>query len=253
MFADEKAENLRPPSEQPDPDAATKRLKALGALTTQASSFLVKRKASAGMIREVAAQLQAEKVATAEATKVARHGACVMRQPDEPPAVEVGSHLEVLDVIEEPEEDGSISKEYSQWVAVVVVAAADGTAAHKKPTATGQMRKVNTGWFLVRHEDGNNIAEEWLRLPGDAFNNNARGSWRVDLDFEASGDIEGGGGDGGDERVRGDSDGGGGGNGDEFEDESGKEESGDEPEYGDSSDEDEDADGGKASYDGSDV
>ena len=95
--------------------------------------------------------------------------------------------------------------------------------------------------------------EEWLRPPGDAFNNNARGSWRVGLDFEASGDIEGGGGDGGDERVRGDSDGGGGGNGDEFEDESGKEESGDEPEYGDSSDEDEDADGGKASYDGSDV
>ena len=27
----------------------------------------------------------------------------------------------------------------------------------------------------------------------DAFNNNARGSWRVDLNFEASGGIEGGG------------------------------------------------------------
>jgi len=74
---------------------------------------------------------------------------------------------------------------------VVVVAAADETAAHKKPTATGQMRKVNIGWFLVRYED--NGAEEWLRIPGDAFNNNARGSWRVDLDFEASGGIEGGG------------------------------------------------------------
>jgi len=36
---------------------------------------------------------------------------------------------------------------------VVVVAAADGTAAHRKPTATGQMRKVKTGWFLVRYED----------------------------------------------------------------------------------------------------
>ena len=59
------------------------------------------------------------------------------------PAVEVGSHLEVLALIEEPEEDSNVSKEYSQWVAVVVVAAADGTAAHKKPTATGQMRKVN--------------------------------------------------------------------------------------------------------------
>ena len=69
--------------------------------------------------------------------------------------------------------------------------------------------------------------EEWLRLPGDAFNNNARGSWRVDLDFEASGGIEGGGGGGGDERGRGDNGGGGGGNGDESEDD-------------DSSDEDED-------------
>ena len=108
---------------------------------------------------------------------------------------------------------------------------------HKKPTATGQMRKVDIGWFLVRYEDGG--VEEWLRLPGDAFNNNARGSWRVDLEFEASGGIEGGGGGGGDERGRGDS--GGGSNGDESEDESGKEESGDESEDGDSSsDEDED-------------
>jgi len=71
-------------------------------------------------------------------------------QPDEPPAVEVGSHLEVLVLIEEPEEDGSSSKEHSQWIAVAVVAAADGTAAHKKPTATRQMRKVNYGRFHVR-------------------------------------------------------------------------------------------------------
>ena len=69
--------------------------------------------------------------------------------------------------------------------------------------------------------------EERLRPPGDAFNNNARGSWCVDLDFEASGDIEGGGGSGGDERGRGDSGGGVGGNGSESEDESGKEESSD--------------------------
>jgi len=75
---------------------------------------------------------------------------------------------------------------------------------------------VNVGWFLVRYEDGS--VEEWLGLPGDAFNNSARGSWRVDLDFEASGGIEGGGGGGGDERGRGNS--GSGGNGDESEDES---------------------------------
>ena len=55
----------------------------------------------------------------------------------------------------------------------------------------GQMRKVNYGRFLVRYEDDG--VEEWLGLPGDAFNNNARGSWRVDLDFEACGGIEGGG------------------------------------------------------------
>ena len=30
-----------------------------------------------------------------------------------------------------------------------------------------------------------------MGLPGDAFNNNARGSWRVDLDFEARGGFEG--------------------------------------------------------------
>ena len=161
----------------------------------------------------------------------------------------MGSHLEVLVLIEEPEEDGSSSKEYSQWVAVVVVAVVDGTVAHKKPTATGQMRKANTGWFLVRYEDDG--VEEWLRLPGDAFNNNARGSWRVDLEFEASGGIEGGGGGGGDERGRGNS--GGGGNGDESEDKSGKEESGDESEDDDSSDEDEDEDGDGRSYDGSDI
>jgi len=143
---------------------------------------------------------------------------------------------------------------------VVVVAAADGTAAHKKPTATGQMRKVSIGWFLVQYEDGG--VEEWLRLPGDAFNNNARGSWRVDMDFVASGGIEGGGGGSGDERGRGNT--GGGGNGDESEDESGKEEeSGGESEDGDSSDEDEgedgdevedeDEDGDGGSYDASDV
>ena len=64
-------------------------------------------------MREVAAQLQADKAAAAEATEVARHDACALRQPDEPPAVEVGSHLEVLVLIEEPEEDDSTPKEYS--------------------------------------------------------------------------------------------------------------------------------------------
>jgi len=43
VYADEKAEKPRPPSEPPVPDAATKRLKTLGALTIQASSLLAKR------------------------------------------------------------------------------------------------------------------------------------------------------------------------------------------------------------------
>ena len=66
------------------------------------------------MMREVAAQLQAKKAATAEATEVARHSAYALRQSDEPRAVEVCSHLEVLVLIEEPEEGGGISKEYSK-------------------------------------------------------------------------------------------------------------------------------------------
>jgi len=74
---------------------------------------------------------------------------------------------------------------------------------------------------LVRSLDEDGGVEELLRLPGDAFNNSARGSWRVDLDFEASGGIEGGGGGGGDERGRGSSVGGSGGNGNGSEDEGG--------------------------------
>ena len=113
------------------PNAATKRLKTLGALAIQASSLLSKRPASAEVMREVAAQLQADKAAAAEATEVARHDACALRQPDAPLAVEMGSHLEVLVLIEEPEEDGNTSMVYSQWVAMVVVAAADGTGRYR--------------------------------------------------------------------------------------------------------------------------
>jgi len=64
----EKKEKLRPPSEPPDPNAATKRLKTPGTLKIQASSLLAKRQASAGVMREVAALLQAEKAAAAEGT-----------------------------------------------------------------------------------------------------------------------------------------------------------------------------------------
>jgi len=78
---------LRPPSDSPVPSAATKRLKTLRTLTIQVSSSLAKRQASAGVMREVAAQLQTEKAAAAEATEVARHDAFALRQPDEPPAV----------------------------------------------------------------------------------------------------------------------------------------------------------------------
>jgi len=70
MFADEKAEKLRQPSQPSVPNAATKRLKTSETLTIQASSSIAKRKASAGVMWEVAAQL-AEKAAAAEATEVA--------------------------------------------------------------------------------------------------------------------------------------------------------------------------------------
>ena len=66
MFSDEKAKKPLPPSEPPVPDAATRRLKTLGALTIPANSLLAKRQASARVMREVAAQLQAEKAAAAE-------------------------------------------------------------------------------------------------------------------------------------------------------------------------------------------
>ena len=46
------------------------------------------------------------------------------------------------------------------------------------------MLKLNLGWFFVRYEDDR--AEEWLRLSNASFNNCARGSWRVDLDFDAA-------------------------------------------------------------------
>ena len=95
----------------------------------------------------MAAQLQADKAAAAEATEVARHDACALRQPDKPPAVKVGSHLEVLVLIEEPEEGGSSSKEYSQWVAVVVVAAANGRrrwARCARSTSAGSLCGMRT-------------------------------------------------------------------------------------------------------------
>ena len=81
-------------------------------------------------------------------------------------------------------QDDGTSKDYSQWLAVEVIAAADGAAVYKKATASGQMRKLYLGWLLVRCEDGG--VEEWLRLPGNAFNSNALGSWRIDLDFNAA-------------------------------------------------------------------
>ena len=82
------------------------------------------------------------------------------------------------------EKDDGTSKDYDQWLAVEVVAAADGTAAYQKATATGQMRNLNLGWFFMRYEDDG--AEEWMRLSDASFTTRARGSWRVDLDFEAT-------------------------------------------------------------------
>ena len=134
-------------------------------------------------MRALAGKMQNERAAAAESEDAARHDENALGQPEEPPAVKAGSRLEVLVLVTCAQDDGT-SKDYDQWLAVEVVAAADGTAAYKKATATGQMRKLNVGWFFVRYEDDG--AEEWLRLNEASFNNRARGSWRVDLDFEAT-------------------------------------------------------------------
>ena len=146
----------------------------------------------------------------------------------------------MLVLIEEPEEDGSISKEYSRWVAVVVSRRLTGLPRTRSRRRRARCTRQTPAGSLCGTRT--TAWRSWLRLPGD-INNNARGSWRVDLDFEASGGIEGGGGGGGDERGRRDSGGGDGGNGDEPEEESGKEENGDESEDDDSSDDFVDLDG----------
>ena len=46
-------------------------------------------------------------------------------------------------------QDNGTSKDHNQWQVAEVIAAADGTAAYKKATASGQMRKLNLGWFLL--------------------------------------------------------------------------------------------------------
>jgi len=56
------------------------------------------------------------------------------------------------------QEDDGASKDFSQWLVVEVIAAADGTTEYKKATVSGQMHKLNPGWFFVRYE--NDGAEE---------------------------------------------------------------------------------------------
>ena len=101
MIGAEIDERLVPPSEPPVPDAATKRLKTLGTLTAQAGALLTKRQASAGEMRAFADKMQNERAAAAESEDAARHDENAL-----------GQH--------------GISKDYDQWLAVEVVAAADG-------------------------------------------------------------------------------------------------------------------------------
>ena len=77
-------------------------------------------------MRAVAAKIQDEWAAAEAAADVARHDADALGQPEDPPAVLVGDHFEVLTLIEEPVDDGP-SEDYNQWMAVEVIAAADGT------------------------------------------------------------------------------------------------------------------------------
>ena len=134
-------------------------------------------------MRALVGKMQNERAAAAESKDAARRDENALGQPEEPPAVKAGSRLEVLVLVTCAQDDGT-SKDYDQWLAARVVAAADGTSTYKKATAAGQMRTVNVGWFFVRYEG--DVAEEWLQLNDAPFNNRARGSWRVDLDFEAT-------------------------------------------------------------------
>jgi hypothetical protein len=124
-----------------------------------------------------------------------------VEQPTDSPLVDgspAGKHIEHLVQIEVPEVDEETGEEEFQYseqgLPAVVTKVSDGT--HTKLGGKGQKLKVKAGWCLLDYDDGESL---WTRLLEDTFNNNAGGSWRLDLDYaqdpaameESSSDEEG--------------------------------------------------------------
>jgi hypothetical protein len=182
MFAEEKVQKLKPPPEPPVPDAATKKIKALGTLTAQAQVLKEKKSASAAELRTfVAAAAAAKEKEALDKQDENAHG-----QPSDAPAPSAKMLIEVFALVEEETDDGTTT-DYKQWLAAQIIASADGSADFKKGKGKAK-RKVPVGWHLVQYtEDG---AEEWLRLGESNFNTQAKGAWRLDLDFAEAGSEE---------------------------------------------------------------
>ena len=169
--------NMDAPLEPPVPDSATKTIPSLGTLTLQSIELLNRKQASAGELRLRAKAMETERAAEAAANLAARQDKHAHAQPVDPPAVEVGMHLEINTEIEDENESGELIH-YKQWLAVEVVSSA---ALSEDKAIRAAMRAPD--WFLVKYEcDG---MEEWLRLKD--FNCNSKGSWRLDLDYLDSG------------------------------------------------------------------
>ena len=165
------------PLEPPVPDSATKTIPSLGTLTLQSIELLNRKQANAGELRLRAKAMETERAAEAAANLAARQDEHAHAQPVDPPALEVGMHLEINTEIEDENDSGELIH-YKQWLAVEVVSSA---ALSEDKAIKAAMRAPD--WFLVKYEcDG---MEEWLRLK--KFKCDSKGSWRLDLDYLDSG------------------------------------------------------------------
>ena len=135
--------NMDAPLEPPVPDSATKTIPSLGTLTLQSIELLNRKQASAGELRLRAKAMETERAAEAAANLAARQDKHAHAQPVDPPAVEVGMHLEINTEIEDENESGELIH-YKQWLAVEVVSSA---ALSEDKAIRAAMRAPD--WFLA--------------------------------------------------------------------------------------------------------
>ena len=168
------------PAEPPVPESGAKKIQPLGTLTLQTSQLLQAKKATAAELRDRAKREQLEKEIEALAAKEAQRDKFAVGQPETPPEINVGMHLEILTEITEPGDDeGDAPREYNQWLAADVVSAAADPSSLSGKAKKGARRAAD--WYLVKYEcDGE---EEWMRLRAANFNCRSKGSWRLDLDY----------------------------------------------------------------------